>query len=430
MNIKELNKSFFQDIKVHMFFSLLAFLPFLLSRIDYQTTNMNIITFLISSLSLLYFLVLYYLNISIREKISKIIISNRKYFFILVVGIFLTVILEVFNMSGLKDLFAFFQLLYISFSFLFSISVIFSLQNSKTVIRFLIKCILLSGVIFSFFSIINSILPNHIVQVGEKYYMVTDFVFGISLRQEVMGLKPHTRYSSVFSNPNNFGFYMFICATILIPFFHNKIASKKYSFKTCIIALLIFIGLIRSGSRTSILTFILFIIVYMLLFLNFQIIVDYFKKNWRKIVPLLLFITGLLVWVLVSRGLKSSSGRVELWLKGIDVFKNNVVTGIGTFGFREFCRENGMPHIHNSYLQLLASGGILYLSLYCYVQIVLIKKLIYMKKIYTDSGRYLFALIISLAFYQIFENTVLIIHPQMAIIMIFILISSNVEIID
>ncbi|MEL0651808.1 O-antigen ligase family protein [Algibacter sp. TI.3.09] len=189
---------------------------------------------------------------------------------------------------------------------------------------------------------------------------------------------------------------MFTLMSISILLFSSlkQLLSKKYSF---FLLLVQFVGLLFSGSRIGL----LILIVIISLYVYRKVFVQLQKTNSKRISIILVstFLMLFIVWNIpvikerilftigydydykfnkkkfVKNGAPEKHGRLLLWGDVIELIKEKPIFGYGTGsnnivlnkkyeekGHRHFLNEN--YNAHNTYLELLISGGFFHLSIF------------------------------------------------------------------
>jgi len=233
--------------------------------------------------------------------------------------------------------------------------------------------IILKGFIFGFFLII---VYGIIEYLGQRNYLLDAGLiqadpFGSYLKEIRVG--GSGRISSFIGQPVHTALYLTL--TIPIIYFYSKVYAQSTSIKT--ILFLIMLGgifcLFFTGSRSSYVGFILFLIIYNLLYLK------HYQKALGKSLSLLVILSIIIYFlpedtkefITESLSVEDPSakfasnvvGRMDLTIALWDIFKDNFLLGLGpgyiqTMGKNlvEFARVSSMD---NQYLSLLAEIGII-----------------------------------------------------------------------
>jgi len=198
-----------------------------------------------------------------------------------------------------------------------------------------------------------------------------------------MKLLEQNRVSSFFGDELKMGGYLARLFPLLLGlsfFFYKKKFHQKYLNFGLIFILLIHITIFLSGERTSFFLFNL-IIIFLLIFLN--------NFNFQKILFLIIYIITTLVILstdspfkqriidLTIKQIKKESsykGEVFIFSKQYhehyssswNMFKDNMLIGIGPKNFREICKKKKYnfseltcsTHPHNTYFQILSETGL------------------------------------------------------------------------
>lgn len=71
-----------------------------------------------------------------------------------------------------------------------------------------------------------------------------------------------------------------------------------------------------------------------------------------------------------------SSGRIQIWLHAIDLYRKNPLTGIGINNFRQLESKDFAvaKYMHNTYLEVLVEGGIVTFLLYLSFQVMVLRR--------------------------------------------------------
>lgn len=169
------------------------------------------------------------------------------------------------------------------------------------------------------------------------------------------------RAYSVFLNPNVFAEYIVLLTPIVVAlFWANKDGFKKFVF-LMIVALLL-LSLLLTYSRGGLLS--LGIAALVFLFFNYRPLI-------AVAIPLALFSINFLpesiqnrIFSIINIKDSSTSYRFKIWSITKDVIKDHPMTGVG-FGhkpfkqvFETYIRSMPIYHAHNTYLQMMAEGGL------------------------------------------------------------------------
>lgn len=347
------------------------------------------------------------LAISILAIASIFYLKNKKYFNNLYVLFFLIfwiliILSSLFSENILLSIKS--SSLYFRF-FLFSLFVWWMLEKNKKILKkiyfilFFCFCLLIFDSLFQYFNGANIFNMQPVVK---------------------------DRISSFFGEELKMGGFLMRLFPLLVAlnfYFYRKNNKKQNFYFSTIFLILLEITVFLSGERTS---FILF---------NFSILLFlFFLNNFLKIKIFIFFILFIVVsslltvdgpfkrrivdltiknTKLVETGEKKyifSKQYHEHYLSAWEMFKDNMIFGIGPKNFREKCKENKYnfskltcsTHPHNTPLQLLAETGIFGFLIYLTINLViwynLIKsfllKIIY-KKIYFSNFQ--ISLLISIA---------------------------------
>lgn len=216
-----------------------------------------------------------------------------------------------------------------------------------------------------------------------------------------------TTFIAFFGNSNNFGFYLYVAFCLL--FFLQK---KKPSTIQLIAIVLVALSLLFTLSRTAIMSVVLFAAMFVLLENRNRRTVIIFSV--LLVIVLFLLISPLLPQnTIINEYLLRSDGslgeRGLIWKYGWQQFMKRPILGYG-FGNSDIFyigRWNETLPWHNGYLDVLLSGGILYLILYITSLVKLGKKYATIRKYDQRSGNLYISLLISFMLYSVFENVTL-----------------------
>ncbi len=186
------------------------------------------------------------------------------------------------------------------------------------------------------------------------------------------------RFTGISDNPNFVGLVTMISTILILSFLHLKRFSSK-TYKSVFYMLLInnfFIFLIIA-SRAAVIGTILGS-VFLLFFINKKLLRTTLIIGISTIIVLFL-ITPVRDFLLIVIRLEDFSIREYLWTAGIEIFNDNLLTGIGPSTFRiefysyipssiitffnmRFDLSEKNPHPHNFFLLMGAENGILGLN--------------------------------------------------------------------
>jgi len=212
------------------------------------------------------------------------------------------------------------------------------------------------------FSIIGGVYSILLFFLGEVSYKegfgsINKLVFfGVEFIQVFMGgdLK---RLSSFHYNPNMYGFWSYFSLCIAVYFyysFHNK--KKVYLF----ILFFLLICLLMSMSRSAVLSFFVFFVLFNILS----------SKNTGIVNVFLFLISAILFYLIVEySGLLASTSRLgfslnnrgDVWSILFDKFLDNLFVGVGFGVVNEAVLEKGFLDIksHSAHMQFLVETGLL-----------------------------------------------------------------------
>jgi len=329
-------------------------------------------------------------SINSKTKFSlpkKLIYVSVPYLFVVLISTIFSQVPNAGMVQFLRELFFFIVL-----------AILYNVIDSKSTIKKIFKAITISGIIASFFIILQFIfLKDHFDEIGQI-----------------------KRVSGIFENES--------AAALVIGFSFIIVLFEENSFLYKFITLIIlFSAIIFTGSRSS-LIFILIALLY------------YFKKyilalTFILIILILLIIAyvGLDNAFLILRIENGLSGRDYLFNRAVELFSNHSIIGTGPSSFRFYALTNGNYYLdsnqvdillkqfekspllfqheegffggfignssHNIWLdQAIASGifGILSLAyIFIYVFRLLINHFQYLKKINSDFSLYVLIILVS-----------------------------------
>lgn len=258
-------------------------------------------------------------------------------------------------------------------------------------------------------------------KVNNSYFAFLTLVIGLLLLSEAIGMlyfcnffssQPFNRYDLYTGWGINNNVAAAICMVLPAPFYYSY--KKNYGFIFLILANIMMLVLLFIQSRNGILIgTILFIVLYFITLIKSNI---YHRLQLIITQVLLLFIFGILIIEfdqiiaaklasILSVG-TSDNGRFEIYIDGINQFLNYPFFGNGFYqcnNFRWGNNEIGSffpARYHNTFIQLLASCGIVSLIAYFYHRLQTIK--IVFSKINTEK-LYMFFIFIALALTSILD---------------------------
>ena len=289
------------------------------------------------------------------------------------------------NLDAWIILFLIFYLYITSISF-FSLDPRSSISSSISQIRFLFFALFIFSIkfdlknlknIFYFYSIILIFVSLDVVY---QYFFKVD-IFGLSGNP----LNPN-RLSGPFGNELIVGAYLTFLSLIILPFFLKNIYQNNFKLKifSIFFILLIYITVLLSGERMA------FIILNSGLFL---FIIILFKLREKIIIFLTLSLILILLYSFNS-GVKTryndfkynilnfeKSGHGRLYASSYNIWKDNLLFGVGIKNYRKICDTDKIDpitnqktlcstHPHNIYFELLSETGligfILFLTTFCF----------------------------------------------------------------
>jgi O-antigen ligase len=192
--------------------------------------------------------------------------------------------------------------------------------------------------------------------------------------------KTTSRISGLLGNPNLTAHFTLMILPMILYFQRN---NKYLQFLLLVIT---FIVLIKTGSRSALLAYGLVIIFF--IFYKYNYVRTTFLNNIFIIIltlVLTLFIIDLAKIIiqtdLVSQFLGNSrlaytgdNHRYEIWMNAINLWKENMITGVGMgVKFHNETHQDSALGFHNTFLNILTTGGIIGLILFIYLLVLFIK---------------------------------------------------------
>lgn len=263
------------------------------------------------------------------------------------------------------------------FSLIISVSAssnfMISLISAIRLLVFFIICYFFYSFIHGFDSVLFYIKSLLIISFVISISIYYDFLlegFSFFLSSGVLA-----RFTGISDNPNFVGLVTMISTILILSFLHLKRFSSK-TYKSVFYMLLInnfFIFLIIA-SRAAVIGTILGS-VFLLFFINKKLLRTTLIIGISTIIVLFL-ITPVRDFLLIVIRLEDFSIREYLWTAGIEIFNDNLLTGIGPSTFRiefysyipssiitffnmRFDLSEKNPHPHNFFLLMGAENGIL-----------------------------------------------------------------------
>lgn len=228
------------------------------------------------------------------------------------------------------------------------------------------------------------------------------FIYGLLLAVVIINsnvfynfyIQEHWRPSTMFGNPNKLGGFLIL----ILPFIISSIFYMKRYISKCFVIFLNFItviSLLISGSRGA--------IVGLLISLFFLFILILLQKlTAKQITKFIIIFIGCCTFIIyviyqhfpymIIRGYDME--RVYLWQAAIQMFKDNIILGVGAGNFNynyvnyymnPLAINTHLTSPHNIFLHYLAQRGIIagipFIILFGYQLYVLVKNLFYGEKI-------------------------------------------------
>lgn len=334
---------------------------------------------------------------------------------LIILSFFIMIFVEILNFSSIKGFLYFVQLIIHSLTLLIIFEGIIDNENYRNIILKLSMFFLFLNFIFIIHSLYIHLNSDGVVFIDGNNYEVLPYHYSISLRQRV---SDGNRLSSFFSNPNHLGFYanlstFFLALRVNFNVKNNEFIAigkqEKWHLMTSIILLYL------TKSRASLLMFLSFIIIYICLNIwTSQTIKKMLFEHRNKIFlvgSLFLLILISLGYNIITKRNSGSSGRIIPWSISYNVFQKNKLIGKGSWEFLNYIKGKGYPHSHNSYLQIIASGGIGFLLAFLLYIYTILKESVLGICRNKSISIVVFSFIVSLLLYNFFETTVLVLHP-------------------
>jgi O-antigen ligase len=361
-----------------------------MKKLQYITVSDNIFVYGISSIP--FFLIL-------GPAIPDIVISLLILFFLFTKIAFV--------IEAIKKYYYLFLVwsLYLVFNSLISDNIFFSLSSSLPYIRFSFLLILIYYLIEycpRFLNLCIYCLSFSILLIS--FDSLFQYFIGVNL---IGNIYDGHRLTSFFGDEKKMGYYTYVFSSILLSLFFlkNKLNFKTKIFIFIILFLTIFL-IVVSGERNTLLKFC--VMSFLLLFLlEIDLRTKIFFIFSTIFFIFFLFLTNNNIYYRFFRYTIEESFNVDkfliinekynnIFLTAFFIFKNNPFFGVGPKMFREVCQYkiyfiNGdlqgcSTHPHNIYLQLLSETGIIGITPFLLVILMIIRKLIILKKYYSINS--------------------------------------------
>ena len=279
---------------------------------------------------------------------------------------------------------------------------------------------------------------------------VYQFLYALCQKFEIMGVtlyefKGEVYFSGITSNPNYFGIYMIICSGYALGLFIDE-EKRKRKIIYLVLTIMFTMGLLMCNTFSCIVAFILVLI--------YAIIYMIVKKKYIKLLIIIFSILGtticlhLLNATTVMDDLKlfknqterlaikheysynMGTGRIYVWKKTLEKVPDYLITGIGVDNFKFIL--DGKPikrydyyydKVHNEYLQILITEGILCLLSYLILYIIVVIKGI--KYSYKNNEIYLLLPVIGYLIQAFFNISVIDASPLFYIALGFLIIRNK-----
>ena len=192
---------------------------------------------------------------------------------------------------------------------------------------------------------------------------------------------------SFLGNRNQYGIFLIIMLISNLYIIENT-RKKAY----ILLHVVFIISLILTMSRNAIIAMLLVHILY--LCFNAKRILQKMNKGQKKLVLFIMLGILILISVIIifipsvmetidklfirTYTINTESGRVKIWLNGIDMVKNNIFTGLGRFKaikLNNIIYNSRLEQFHNVYIETLVTYGIMGLIYLIYFIVKFIKKI-------------------------------------------------------
>lgn len=209
---------------------------------------------------------------------------------------------------------------------------------------------------------------DRIIRNSTIIFLILNYLISITSYGKIID-RGLIRTTGVFTDPNLY------CLAIIIPI--GYFISNKRNFLENIIFYSSIILLLKTFSRGGMigLFFLLFLVFFqknkkksiylrsLLLFILFLILIYFFKDEILKYVDLGKFYSRISDFNIfnVENKSKIGSGRLGLWLSGIELLKKNLFFGVGMNNVPEllFEMKGDYHYLHNTFLEILVENGII-----------------------------------------------------------------------
>lgn len=388
----------------------------LLSRITLFVPSIRLVVIISINFFSLIVSVLYILltDHSFKRDILKRLKERKKIFIGLLIPY---LIVELLNFNDIQYLKLPTLFVFNTFTLLVVLSTFISKDNIINFLTYISKIYFFLLYYSVLFAVLVIILPNRIVWMNKTKYLVTDYFFDISLRQHIIGRGITARYSSIFTNVNHFAEFAYMATIFTIIMKEYKKSFYYYVNIMCVIFILML-----TKSRNSILTI-------SVLFFCHYIIKNKHKLNKRTILVVISLMIILLLPIAKLRPVDDvSNGRFKLWKIALDNFIKRPFIGYGTSNFRDIISIHA-ANTHNSFLQLMGSGGLIYLITYLgFIYKYITNNIKLTRSKYNENmilGNNLISFLISSIVLQMFSTRILEIHHHFSMLIFFEYISSQ-----
>ncbi|MBU0722337.1 O-antigen ligase family protein, partial [Patescibacteria group bacterium] len=315
-----------------------------------------------------------------------------------VLGIFILVFTLCWIIAKTKEIFKTPNILIIFlFLFISLISILYS-QNQFAALEELVRICSFFAIYFLTFNLIKT---KYDLQLARKIFLVSaiiPFFFGLWQIIAKTGLADESGFLRIygsFAHPNAFSYFLVIILTLLIYFFITE-ENQKTKILYLLFIILNFILLVFTYSRGAWLAFatillLLGILKYrkllfkslitIILFIILIVSVDLFFPNYNSSYFLNFNPSRRIIESFSLNHNSSISWRIELWQEMADVFWKKPFLGHGIGSFEQECLKatgfyTGSYEAHNDYLRLAIELGLIGLTIYVLLILIILKNII------------------------------------------------------
>lgn len=233
------------------------------------------------------------------------------------------------------------------------------------------KTFVIVGFLFALTSIILYFYGLFLIE-GKFLIYESEKVFGVMVDRGI------PRLIGITKDPNFYAFYSFLFLFLL--FYKRKTVFEYFTFY------LLLLTLILTVSRAGLLAFIVvFLSIYLIAFLKGIFTLKIKRLNFFRVLFMLMLYIVIFYLVMnneflisiIEKRLDSAgggSGRFEIWLVGLELWMQNIFTGIGYYNFLYYNVNlyGGSHYMHNTFLEVLVETGLIGFVFYLLFHIVVI----------------------------------------------------------